>query len=776
MRDRLLRFIADRAMPPFRVGEGRKQVFSALPASFEAAAFGDWEIPHAAARLNDSRVTRALLAASGQDFDLVRGTLALRRGELALARAHLERYRDRGCDTAGAIVADMLVARLDMLPFDEGDLRTMARMQEPSARPTEAQGPVLVVGDGATEAILPKLGFLGAGQAATILTLHSTGKPPDDTPLRRHLSPPVFIWHAPEGRAAHAALDALASDIARHLCENVPALAGMNDAVRFVILDLHVYKWLLLENLETLLARESFGRIAVVTRSPLFFQLVKAVAGRLRPEAEAFPVWDGLPPLIANPLRTLWPAISKRAARILTRVRGAAIPFVAEAARAPFTLPETATGSAPAVIGWLARDRNYMTGLERVLTATLAERPVILFLDVDDDEKVSRLEAHVASLGLPPGRYFIVLRYSAFLDRAKQDLERLGLAIGTATLGYANGLGGETRALARDLCRIELPTTLADYAHLRVVALVGEAVDRILATTKPAYAILDSARGATFAAIAERLARQDIPSMDVHTYLVGNHARQVAPPTRYVGVIDDQQEALVVETWGVPREDILRIGYIWRDRGENAEPSPPPPSQAARKTILICTQPGDPDMVERFFSRVLEAIARDDRIDGLLKPHPAEPASTLAAYEKAIAAAGLSGRVACLPASVPVSGLFDRADLVITRTSNVGIESALKLRPTIRYIEFDRYDPGVVSDVVYAANVLSAAELAQTIEALLYSETARAAHCALQLNYMRENPAQARADGADRLVRFLEQQASRTPGAMRRTFRKAEAP
>lgn len=775
MRDRLIRFIADRAMPLFRVGEGEKQVFSALPAAFEAAAFGDWEIPHAAARLNDSRVMRALLSACGPEFNLVRGTLALRRGELVLARSLLERYRDRGCDTAGTIIAGMLVARLDMLPFDEGDLQTMALMREPAARMTEAQGPVLVVGDGATEAILPKLDFLGAGQAATVLTLHSNGKPPDDTPLRRHLSPPVFIWHAPDGRAAHTALDALASDVARHLCEAVPAMASMQDAVRFVILDLHVYKWLLLENLEALLAREPFGQIAVVTRSERFFQLVKAIAGRLQPEAEVFPVWDGLPPLFANPLRTLWPAISKRAARILSRVRGMAAPFVAEAACAPFILPETAAGSAPAVIGWLARDRNYMTGLERVLTATLAERPVILFLDVDDDEKVARLEAHAKNLNLPPDRYFLILRYSAFLDRAKQDLEKLGLMLGAATLAYAKGLGGETRALARDLCRIDLPTTLADYAHLRVVALVGEAVDRLLKTTKPAYGILDSARGATFAAIAERLARQDIPSMDVHTYLVGNHARQVAPPTRYVGVIDDQQEALVVETWGVPREDILRIGYIWRDRGEDTGP-PPPVSQTARKMILICTQPGDPDMVEQFFSRVLEAIARDDRIDALLKPHPAEPASTLAAYEKTIAAQGLARRVSSLPASVPVSSLFDRADLVITRTSNVGIESALKLRPTIRYIEFDRYDPGVVSDVVYAANVLSTAELAQTINALLYSEKAKAAHRALQLDYMRENPAQARADGADRLVRFLEQHASRAPGATRRAFRKVEAP
>ena len=625
----------------------------------------------------------------------------------------------------------------------------------------------LVIGDTPLHRLIEASSFLDADAPVTFLAADLVGKMPVDTALRRHIAPSVFVWHSEEGRAAHAALDKLAANLGQSLGSKLALAAGIPNALRFAILDHAIFTWLLAGNIERALMRETFARIVVVTRSKTLFTLVAAIAARLAPDTQVALNWLGVPPKIASPFRAVLPFAGKvfgAASMILRGDFKALSNLFRDTPDIPVEtlLPKDFSSQSPAVIGWIARDRNYREGLQRVLRETLPLRPVFLILDADDDEKTQELNALAASVNRPAGHWFYILRYSAVDRMARYDLAPFEAKLHSAAIGFVAELHTDTPALERDFAQIMLPDMVADYAHLRSVCLMGRAMEALLARTEPAYAVLCSARNASFAAVAEMLAARDIPSMDVNTYLVGNHARQVAPPTRYFGVIDDQQEALIMDFWGAKREDILRIGYLWRD-AEAAESASRIASQD-KKSILICTQPGEPAMVEAFFADVLDVIAGDTRMHAVLKPHPAEAASTLAAYDAAIVVRGLEARVKRLEIATSVSSLFADADLVITRTSNVGIEAALAGKPIIRYIAYDRYNPGVISDVVYAANVLSKAELANVVRDLLTSSEAIAALTRLQDDYRRENPAQALADGASRIIAFLE---ARTGGESR---------
>lgn len=761
------------ALPRFRVGEGERSDFADLPGVCDTHAFGDWQVPHLVRRLNDRWLARLNLEQSGPEFDFLKGLLALERGRPALAALLLDGYRKRHTERDSGIVAARIVARLEMLALDEDQLRDMKQDPEKTVSPAPAELPVLCIGDSLLERLTPRLDFLAPARPATIIAQDIRGKTPESSATRRYRVPEVFVWHRAEGYAAHAEVDRLATGLAIRIAEHIPAMADMPDAVRFCILDLSVYKWLMLQALEEELGRAAFAEIHVLTGSEAVYRVVRQIAARAQPGVRVVPRWEGTPPLLASPLRALWPVLSAGARTVWRQTGGSVSRLLRSMTRAATSVLDAFAGSAPAVLGWNARDRNYITGLERLLSAILPRRPVILFLDSDDDEKVAKLHAFAAGIERPTGHYFHIYRYSDFLAAARSDLEELGIEIGRQARHYANTDG--LSPLARDICAFDYAMSLSSYPHLRVLALIGATLDAVIAACRPAYGVLGSARGAAFAAIAEKLAAHDIPAMDAHTYLVGRNARQVAPPTRYVGVIDDQQEAFVTEAWGIPHEDVLRIGYIWREQEEAAD-SDAASTGDGQKRVLICSQPGEPEMVENFMANVLDVIAADPRIVAEIKPHPAEPEATLLAYDAALVARKLEKRVKRLGAAVPVSSLFGAADLVITRTSNVGIEAALRLRPTIRYIEFDRYDPGLISNVPYAANVTDRDTLGRVVDALLFSPEAIAEHRTLQMGYRLENPAQAQTDGAERIARFLEAHVSSPGGARRRTTDESEKP
>ncbi|HRE19873.1 MAG TPA: hypothetical protein PKW21_02415, partial [Rhabdaerophilum sp.] len=487
----------------------------------------------------------------------------------------------------------------------------------------------LVVSDYPLERVLPNLDFLGEKESATIITASMGSVPPVDTPQRRFVMPSVFVWHSNKGREQHRALEAFAGEIARHLCRHHREFANVACAAKFHILDSYLYKWLVLDNLAEVLAGQVFDRIVVVTGDERFYFLVGAAARHLGATCKVQPAWTTIPVLLRNPLVALWP--ERASAQILRGwhlAQRALDAFRARPALPAFERRSPTIPPNPAIIGWNLRDRNYVKGLERLLDSTLARRPVVLIVDSDTDENVAALREAVVDRIRTSGHPLEIIRLSTLHARVREEGQGASLAIAEIIADKANAFASESD-LARLMRRHDIAVNLPENIHFRVIVEVAALVRSIMATTRPAYAILASGRASVFAAIAEILATENIPSMDAHIYLVGNHARQIAPPCSHFGVIDDQQEALICKTWNAAPERILRIGYFWRVTGDGQPETalPPPPEPARAPTVLICTQPGDPEMVRSFIADVLDCLVEMEDVTAIIKPHPVEQGS-----------------------------------------------------------------------------------------------------------------------------------------------------
>lgn len=446
-------------------------------------------------------------------------------------------------------------------------------------------------------------------------------------------------------------------------------------------------------------------------------------------------------------------------------------------------LPPMPVGGRAAVLGWLARDANYAVGLTRVLAEILPHRPCVVFLDAETAVAREIIDAFVDDLTDEHKARLEIISYPQILAPAR------GLAMGDAAVVAAamrkagrrdtrSDGAGALRALGQWFGA----DAMASSPHLRVVALAAAWIEALPASAKPAYGLFCSARSALFAALAEALARHGAPTADVHTYLIGNHARQIAPPTDFVAVIDDQQEGVVCDFWGWERDRALRIGYLWRAPGSahSDEAQALRSADPARRLVAIFTQPGDPSNVEGFFSGVLAAMAQTRDAAALVKPHPAEGAERLGWYRREIERAGLEARMRVLDRATSVADMIEIADLVVTRTSNVGIEAGLRLRPTLRYVEHDLYDPSVQAEVAYADSARTLGAFIARFRQLLDDPAAAATLRERQRAYMAENPAQEKMDGAVRLVAHMEEAALRRgvggPAAMQNSVLKEGHP
>lgn len=452
-------------------------------------------------------------------------------------------------------------------------------------------------------------------------------------------------------------------------------------------------------------------------------------------------------------------ALKARRERKRERKQAATAPTMAQALT---QLPSAPAGGRIAVLGWLARDANYAVGLTRALAEILPRRPCVVFLDAETAAAREIIDTFVDELPDDQKARVEVISYSQLLAPAR------GLAVGDAAIvaaamrkaGRRDAQGPDQRVL-RALGQWFAADAMASSPHLRVVALAAAWIEALPASAKPAYGLFCSARSALFAALAESLARHGAPTVDVHTYLIGNHARQIAPPTDFVAVIDDQQEGVVCDFWGWERARALRIGYLWRAPGSahSHEARALRPADAARRLAAVFTQPGDASNVEGFFSGVLVAMAQTRDVEAVVKPHPAEGAERLGWYRREIERAGLDQRMRVLDRATSVADLIEIADLIVTRTSNVGIEAGLRLRPTLRYVEHDLYDPSVQAEVAYADSARTLGAFVARFRQLLDDPDAAATLARRQRAYMAENPAQEKMDGAVRLVAHMEEAA-----------------
>lgn len=624
-----------------------------------------------------------------------------------------------------------------------------------------------------------------ACETRTVVTLYHDHAFPADSDTLRFRPPGVFAWHEQDGRNVHRDLERLAWAFADRIEANghSAGLSGAPTALKFLLVDALLWPYYLLRRFQALLdISDDDSQIVLYFRDPVLegaarTMLAIKTAGQrepVSPDVVSDPCADRtVRPLVLKPAikdRIRWYLIRMekrmwRQYRDLQRAgylpRTAGMPQAAKGSNgclepnlaakldafAAKLLARETSGKPMAVLCWNCRDGNYANALLRTLREILSTRPALLLLE----GKAQLVRGEIEKLEKVSGRPVLVVSID----------ELTGLVRGH---GEVSG-GAATEALNSMILDPELgPSDIAVLRHVAIEFARNSASVRVFQAllelfrrvprARIAYSLFASARAAYYAAVAEHLARLGVVTIDVHVYLVGNHARQMPPPTHYAAVIDDQQEALLSSFWRWTSDRCVRVGYLWR------EPTAPTDAGSSagndRPVVVICTQPGESSMVKGFFSDVLAGLRGLDPANVLVKPHPAETEATLLFYAEAIQGHPLGRRISVLNGKDQLTDILKGADLVLTRTSNAGIEAALMGKPTVRYLAYDLYDRSVEHEVAYARTISSPEDLIASLQELVGSLDARRAQVKAQEPYLKENPAQAAADGPRRLVEFME--------------------
>lgn len=616
--------------------------------------------------------------------------------------------------------------------------------------------------------------FEGLGNGAdveklTIVPLHHDHRYPTASERVNYQPPHVYIWHEALGRTIHRDLEKISQEVATNISSVKGHLSGSPKALAFAIVDSSLWNYLLLRRVSVILESDpSCSGIALYLEDKELWRAARE-AFRDFERGLIFEVhadFRSFVPIVRKPRLLLFRTLRVRknslgkARRYLMGIESCAR-WIQNKAKPRTSLGNeiaevvnpllraTSSGPSPAIVGWLSRDNNYAVALIRVLREILQIRPVILLIEGSGgniDERLAEL-ADSAPYGI----------YTIRVDDLMPLARRYGKEISDKALTALTRTAAEGSRSAVDKAILQycIKPFLQESSRVQILGAINELMRQL--TVRPlAYGLFASGRSSNYAAVAEWLHKDGSPSVDVHIYLVGNHARQIAPPTTYAAVIDDQQERVVSDFWGWPSHRCIRVGYLWREPAEsNGKPAERNPFRPA---VMICTQPGDTEMVKSFFSDVVTALAPLNGAQVWLKPHPAESQAILAFYEKIIIDMIGGDRVRIFGAKDRLTDLLPAADIVVTRTSNAGIEAALMEKPTLRYLAYDKYDVTVERSVTYAKTVWARDELASCLSELVTDPEARHRQILDQSAYLDANPAQASADGPYRLVSFLELQ------------------
>lgn len=646
----------------------------------------------------------------------------------------------------------------------------------------------LLITDLPVDTDFDSLGDVDTDGRLTVVPLHHDHRFANSD--RSEYRPPnVFIWHEELGRQVHTDLENLSYRIVSSSRDAGSRLTHSPRALVFSIIDAALWDYLLLRRSKAILQSEPpFSAVGLYIKDKKLALAARAALSgdKERPlravddnfkifrdvEADAAKSWLKTLPVImlGPPIRLVRffagrdiPADARGLRNVGWRTRVVARMDAAKKWIVRYINPKTSLAQeisqitrpllmelqshdAPAIVCWLCRDRNYATALIRVLAEIVKTRPVVLLLD----GSAGNIKEMLSELNQTSANKVHVVEFEDLYPIAR----RYGKEIAAAAPSKVAALARDRTlpSIDRAILKHSLASFLATSSRAHILGVVNEFIWQMM--SRPfAYGLMASGRSAPFAAVAELLEAAGRPSVDVHIYLVGNHARQIAPPTRYAAVIDDQQETLVTNFWGWPASRCIRVGYLWR---KPVEAETVVKASQGETTVLICTQPGETSMVKGFFTDVIAALALLKDAEVWVKPHPSESDAVLDFYEILMNSSFGENRARLFGRTDRLSDILPSADIVVTRTSNAGIEAAVIGKPTVRYLAYDRYDRSVEHSVAYAKTVWTPEELLDTLSSLVGEPHARLAQLADQALYLKANPAQSMADGPARLISFLE--------------------
>ena len=726
---------------------------------------------------------RSAEARNAPTFAFVRGLLAFYRQDFPTAKREFETHVASFPTAETATAAHGFLNFLSIYPLHDSEYLEHRRSPGSLAMRQFSKKSVLILSEGTLDEIESTFEGVPPDCRVTVLLRYMYDLTRKPKPGWNFVFMPRNMWYLPEGKALHKRLEALCEEAATAIGRTVPSLATCPFGIKAHLVDSALLEFWMYEKLGELLKERRFDTVVVLTRRLSFYKTVREIvrnhswttgirlhipSGPNVGKAPSFVYWPRQELLKArfftHLLKRKLPKRAKRAPPV-PKPEAATPPVpVVPAVPALPTLPVTiAAPAAPALLAWSIGDKNYDLSLKRVAAAALRFRALVVVTLGGREDDVVEMRKKLEEMAAEAGRDLLFVHYNSFLREGRDR----HVVIRDATRAAA-ALAPPRRRLHRDEApeddpfrRNDLPYGFVDSFNIGALDATMQWLDALCRARKPAYAVTCPGRVAFLAAIAEHLQGHNIPCADLHLYFVGDAARQMPTPHHYYATLDTMVARFVTNYWGIPAENVVRVGYMWGNLTEGYDTVQPFERHEGEFLVVYASQPIQVDIAAPFAESILEVVAEFPNVRLLVKPHPNDEKASLEWIERRIGEMNLGDRVEMMPLKSPIGPMLDAADLVITRTSNVALEAAFRYKSVVRGIMYDLSLPPTSLDVPYAINARDHESFEDALKAMISDPQMRARQREAQQRYIEENPSLVDIKGNIRFVDFMEEQVRR---------------
>jgi len=736
----------------------RRLSWPMLPAIFQEHCFEPDVIDSWTGEMISHGITLDDPQLAGKEFGLIKAALALRYHKFTIAAKELGAVQAHAPRSAPAYVAREILEWLRERPLVAAHL--VEERVDPRDLSTFRDEKILLIADVKQDTLLSLLGKISETNRLTLLSDQQVGAA-KGLALRQDLrvvAPDSFVWFSDQGRTIHERLEIIARAGALSLAGKLEVFKQVFYGTYLFLIDRYLYDYWQVETAYRLIQENHYDRVVLLTRRYWHYRTFASMLAQSHRASRGFNVlWEGDVLPLKEETIPFWPGSHHRK-EFEGQLSSPERTLASKIYEIVKNVKQSGVDKGPAVIIWALRDRNYLTGFCRMAEALLLEYSLIVLLTTPKSELFSSAEAHLQVRSRATGHAVCFVDISELDAAGKSSLSACLPAVSEAIkAGIDRSASGALHDPGKACLVNDIAMGLGQSPLLLCVVAYCKFVEALVVEfPNIPYVVTTTGRSYDTATFAEEFERHSIRCIDVHCYLASSHARQLPPPHSYAAVVDDQQEHLLCTRWGFRLDQILRAGYIWRDEASDSFESSDRQAALVSPLVLICTQPGYENVSELCLENILSSIALHPAVRAIVKPHPRESAPVLDRYRQIVLTSGCGDRVEIVDAKVDLMRLIHLSDLVITRTSNVGLEAGALLKPVIRYIEFDMYSSIIHERCGYAENVETAAALKDRVPLLLFDEKARNALKVEQQAYLDRNPGQKLGDGAARIVAFME--------------------
>lgn len=730
----------------------------ALPHLFARAAFDA-----AASRRLVGRLAKDVQIPAGPAYGFVRGVIALDRRDFRAARAEFRAFAERFPEDSIAAAANEHVSAIGAPPYDDPDFLRLA--DRPDRYPdlsAFAGKRVLILTDALISVVDDLVAALPPTTTSTVVVCHSRHYERKGPAGHHYDIPGLYVWYSEHGKAAHKLLESLSDAIQRRVRRRIDQFKNTPKGLSLYINDMTAYAFAAVSRFEKLLKTEQWDAVLVLSRGMALYQVARDIVPPSIGPDNLHIAWTERPTLKSPP----WPTPDILRAPFRDQVTRRQPRAHVERSIVHPSLPGRRSrpydGVPPALVVWSIGEGNYNYSLRRLLRVLTRIRPVIVFLYGDADHLIVDLRSDLDTMLKDSPFGVQIVRFDDFLRMTRHDPSGIARRGCEAILGAADDIDGgrDGGAWETSFMRRYMVQAVGHAHYLRAMAAVLRWLEGVVSAVAPAYMLTAPGRSPLPASMAELAQANGVPATDIHLYFLADSARQLRPPHQYIATIDSVLDGFLKEMWKLKGDEILRVGYLWQRPAAPVLETPletvAAHALAKRKVLLLATQPAPMELTIGFMEAFFDILISEPDCGLLLKPHGKETPAAVDYYREIVQKKGLSDRTAMIDATIPILPLIERADIVVTRTSNVGLEAAQRYKPVVRGVFLDTFLPKVWLRMEYALNAMTPEEMATHIKSLLHSEDALHALRKQQELYFAKNPSLIDAQGPERLVEFME--------------------